>query len=380
MKCKKDVKDRLRTLIINRETDYANNIYRNPVKEYIDPKRNSKEKNILFKNNPICIGIASAIPNKGDWFTVQLIDKPILIVRKNSTEIAAYLNICTHRGAKIAKEDSGKKAYSFKCPYHSWVYNLEGKLISRPRENAFDKIDKNECDLKQLNIHNHNGFLWLTMNKKSETKYKKNVKELHLLLTDYNLNNYHFYKNKIININMNWKLAADTFLELYHINSLHDETLSPIIMSDIALFDSFGSNIRIIGPRTSVLKSKNILETDQDFKIHTIQVITLFPNTVFVTHSEHVEVWHILPGEKENECKVSFSLFSKEKAITKSAKKHWDNNFNLAMKAVQEEDFPLGEDVQRGFYAEPKRKIIFGKNEPGLQHFHKKINQALKEG
>ena len=179
---------------------------------------------------------------------------------------------------------------------------------------------------------------------------------------------------------MNWKLAADTFLELYHINSLHKETLSPIIMSDIALFDSFGSNIRIIGPRKSVLKSKSKLKTNQEFKTHTIQVMTLFPNTVLVAHHEHVEVWHILPGNKENESKVSFSLFSIEKATTKSAKQHWENNFNLAIDVVQAEDFPLGEDIQKGFYADQKRELIFGKNEPGLQHFHKSINQALKDG
>ena len=70
----------------------------------------------------------------------------------------------------------------------------------------------------------------------------------------------------------------------------------------------------------------------------------------------------------------------KEIAKTKSATQHWDNNFNLAIDVVQAEDFPLGEDVQKGFYADPKRKLIFGKNEPGLQHFHKSINQALKEG
>ena len=101
MKSKIDIKDRLHNLIINNETDYANDIYKNPVKEYIDLKRNLREKDILFKNNPICIGVSSAIPNKGDWFTLQLIDIPILVVRKNADEIAAYLNICTHRGAKI---------------------------------------------------------------------------------------------------------------------------------------------------------------------------------------------------------------------------------------------------------------------------------------
>ena len=64
---------------------------------------------------------------------------------------------------------------------------------------------------------------------------------------------------------------------------------------------------------------------------------------------------------------------------TDSAKRHWENNFTLAIDAVEKEDFPLGEDIQRGFYADPKRKLIFGENEPGLQHFHKSIQSALKK-
>ena len=67
--------------------------------------------------------------------------KSILIVRNNKTEISAYLNICSHRGAKLV-EGSGTKAYAFKCPYHSWIYNLNGELKARPRENAFEEINK----------------------------------------------------------------------------------------------------------------------------------------------------------------------------------------------------------------------------------------------
>ena len=371
-------KERLQELIDKKETDYASSIYLNPVKEYIDPKRDLMEKDILFSNSPVCIGIASKIPNKGDWFTVQLLDTPILVVKKNANDITAYLNICSHRGAKIA-EDSGKKAYSFKCPYHSWVYNLEGKLVGRPREKAFSQIPKNKCSLKQLKIHNQNGFLWLTLNSKSELKYKKNLKDLKLLLKNHNLGNYYHYKSTKIYRKLNWKLAVDTFLEIYHIDSLHNKTLGSIIMSDLAIFDSFGSHIRIIGARPSVLEANNSLKNDQEFNAHTLQLRILFPNTILVGHAEHVEIWHILPGQKENECEISLSLFSKEEIKTESAKSHWENNFCLAIDVVKDEDFPLGENVQKGFYADPKRKIIFGKNEPGLQHFHKQIKLALKQ-
>ena len=150
-------------------------------------------------------------------------------------------------------------------------------------------------------------------------------------------------------------------------------------MSDLAIFDSFGSHIRLIGARLSVLEANNSLKNDQEFNIHTLQLRILFPNTILVGHAEHVEIWHILPGQKENECEISLSLFSKEEIKTESAKSHWENNFCLAIDVVKDEDFPLGENVQKGFYADPKRKIIFGKNEPGLQHFHKQIKLALKQ-
>ena len=373
----KNEKERLQELINKKETDYARTIYLNPVKEYIDPKTDLKEKKLFFTNSPVCIGIASEIPNKGDWFTVQLINTPLLIVRKNSNDIVAYLNICSHRGAKIAK-CSGKNAYSLKCPYHSWVYNLEGKLIGRPREKAFDKITRDKCNLKEIKIQNYNGFLWLTLNSQAEQKYKKHIKDLKSLLNNYNLNNYYYYQNKKMYRKINWKLAVDTFLEIYHIDSLHYKTLSPIIMSDLAIFDSFGPHLRIIGTRTSVLDKKNSLNTDKGFNKHTLKLCVLFPNTILVGHHEHVEVWHILPGNKVNESEISLSLFSKEKINTESAKKHWKNNFSLAVNVVEKEDFPLGEDIQKGFYADPDRKLIFGKNEPGLQHFHKSIKSALK--
>ena len=269
------------------------------------------------------------------------------------------------------------------------IYNIEKDLFSLVHS-EFDKMlyninnNKNKITNKELSM-------FMELNKEilnirnlmeniNNSLLKKNKPNLDKLIGNYNLNNYHYYKSKKISINMNWKLAVDTFLEIYHIDSLHDKTLSSIIMSDLALFDSFGQNIRLIGARTSVLGSKKRLLTNKEFITHTLQLHIIFPNTIVVTHPEHIEVWHVLPGQKENKCEVSLSLFSREKASTVSAKKHWENNFKLAIDVVEEEDFPLGEDVQKGFYADTKRKLIFGKNEPGLQHFHKKIDEALKNG
>jgi len=371
-----DIKDRLQSLIVNQETDYAKSIYKNAVIEYIDASIANTEKKIIFEESPICLGTAALVPNQGDWFTVDIGDKSILIVRNNKTEISAYLNICSHRGAKLV-EGSGTKAYAFKCPYHSWVYNLDGELKARPRENAFDEINKDQCSLQKFELDNHQGFLWLIMGKKAKNKHASNKADLNELLIDYDFNKYQHFKSIKIYPKLNWKLAVDTFLELYHIDELHTKSLAPIIKNDLQLFDTYGKNIRVIGARHSAVKLNRVLKDQREFDIHTIQLRILFPNTILVCHPDHVEVWQILPKNEVNECEVSFSLYTKEAFSSKSAIRHWDNNFNLALNAVVKEDFPLGENVQKGFYAAPKRKIIFGKNEPALQHFHKQIKLDL---
>jgi phenylpropionate dioxygenase-like ring-hydroxylating dioxygenase large terminal subunit len=371
-----DIKDRLQSLIVNKETDYAKSIYKNAVIEYIDASIANTEKKIIFEESPICLGTAALVPNQGDWFTVDIGDKSILIVRNNKTEISAYLNICSHRGAKLV-EGSGTKAYAFKCPYHSWVYNLDGELKARPRENAFEEINKDQCSLQKFELDNHQGFLWLIMDKKAKNKHSSNKADLNELLIDYDFNKYQHFKSIKIYPKLNWKLAVDTFLELYHIDELHTKSLAPIIKNDLQLFDTYGKNIRVIGARHSAVKLNRVLKDQREFDIHTIQLRILFPNTILVCHPDHVEVWQILPKNEVNECEVSFSLYTKKAFSSKSAIRHWDNNFNLALNAVVKEDFPLGENVQKGFYAAPKRKIIFGKNEPALQHFHKQIKLDL---
>ena len=71
------------------------------------------------------------------------------------------------------------------------------------------------------------------------------------------------------------------------------------------------------------------------------------------------------------------SLYIPEPAASDSAKRHWDNNFNLLMATVEHQDFPTCEGMQRGFLSGAQDAIVFGRNEPALQNFHRSIAQAL---
>ena len=378
MESKLEIKKRLHKLFADKKTDCAKSLYMNPVNQYIDLDRFDQEKEEIFKNQPICIGTSSLIPNIGDWFTVEIVDHPILVVRDKDKKINAYLNICSHRGSKLA-EGNGNTAKVFKCPYHSWTYSLNGELIARPREDSFNQIPKNKCNLKSIELREQSGLLWVQLTKNAVKESEKYFKELNTLIDHYNLTNYHYFKTEIMKPKINWKLAVDTFLELYHIAHLHPDTLSNIIKGDTCMFDTYGRHMRIIGPRRSLIESKeNILEIENIEK-HIINLKIIFPNTVFVDNGEHIDLWHILPENSVNETMVSVSIFTKLPCKTDSEIKHWENNLQLLKDVVEKEDFPLGEGIQKGFYADKKRNIIFGKNEPGLQHFHKNVDKFLSK-
>jgi len=73
------------------------------------------------------------------------------------------------------------------------------------------------------------------------------------------------------------------------------------------------------------------------------------------------------------------SLYVPEPVTTPKAKEHWDRNFNLLMATVEEQDFPTCEGMQKGFRSGAQDAIVFGRNEPALQHYHRSIAAALAD-
>ena len=95
---------------------------------------------------------------------------------------------------------------------------------------------------------------------------------------------------------------------------------------------------------------------------------------------DHVEVWHIYPSKADpvNECTMRISLYTPEEAVTEKAKSHWDRNFALLLKTVEDEDFELSEQIQQGFHSGAQDHVVFGRNEPCLHYFHRTLTEAIK--
>ncbi len=127
-----------------------------------------------------------------------------------------------------------------------------------------------------------------------------------------------------------------------------------------------------------MMELKGKPESGWDFLKHSAIVYTLFPNALLVWQGDHFETWRSFPsGSATAKCVTEAALFTPKPAVTDKEKRHWDRNFDLLMRTVDAEDFPVCLDIQRGFGAGAQPHITFGRNEPALAHYHRSLRQAL---
>ncbi len=107
-------------------------------------------------------------------------------------------------------------------------------------------------------------------------------------------------------------------------------------------------------------------------------IYVLFPNTVLIMASDHLETWRIFPGRHPAESVIQVSLDTPEAAATDGARVEWQHRLELLLATVNDEDFPVGEDIQRGLTTGAQTHLTFGRNEPALAHFHRAIDEELQ--
>ena len=105
------------------------------------------------------IGRADRIPNPGDYFAMEFVGVPVAVVRGKDGKVRAFANSCRHRGAKVVTGEGNCPAIV--CPYHSWTYELDGRLRAAPDMDRAQGFDPRSFGLVELRLEIWDGFLFL---------------------------------------------------------------------------------------------------------------------------------------------------------------------------------------------------------------------------
>ena len=268
---------------------------------------------------------------------------------------------------------------TFVCPYHAWTYGRDGHLIGITEEKIFGPIDKASHGLRRLPVAERDGLIWVSAAPDGSIDIDRLLDGLAPEIAAYGFERYVHFETRVLRQKMNWKLVIDTFLEGYHIQVLHKNTVAPILHGTTIDFQHYGPNIRMTLPRKSITELRGLPEAQWDVLRHTAIVYILFPNVVLIWQGDHIETWRVYPaGNGTDEAVMHVSLYAPAPVTTEKSRQYWAKNMDLLLRTVELEDFPLGEDIQRGFHSGAQDHITFGRNEPCLAHYHRSIKQALQ--
>lgn len=360
-------------------TDLAPAVSRNPVSAFTSRDRLQREMDVLFRCSPMLAALSNRLPSPGSYLAETLAGVPVLLMRGQDGVARAFLNSCRHRGAQLL-DGSGTVRRAFSCPYHGWRYATDGALRGVPHAGAFDGFDIAACRLIALPCAEADGLIWLRLSGGGPVDPADGLGGLADEFARYGFAGYHHYASRIMTPAINWKMAIDTFLEPYHFAVLHRQTVAPLFHPNLCLFDAAGRNFREYLPRRSIGDVVARPEAEWDAVWHAAIVYYLFPNTIFVMQQDHAEVWRMFPRDGDvGQAVVHLDFYIPEPAGTDSARRHWDANIDLTVRTVEHEDFAVSETAWRGMAAGLATDVVYGRNEPALQAFHRILDAALAE-
>src|SRR6476659_7464784 len=105
---------------------------------------------------------AGSCAEPGSYRQVEQLGKPMMVVRGADGQVRAFYNTCQHRGAALVADASGTTGRRLTCPYHNWVYSLEGELVGYPDANNFSELDRDCLSLTAIRCETWGPLIFLT--------------------------------------------------------------------------------------------------------------------------------------------------------------------------------------------------------------------------
>ena len=143
----------------------------------------------------------------------------ILITRTQSGQVKAFVNMCSHRGAKLMAEGCGH-ANKFTCPYHAWTFSTEGDLVAIYSNDQFGDLDKSEHGLTELPCLERAGLIWVTVDPNSELPIEDFLSGYDALLAEFGFETWHYHSTqRVAGAGGRWPMMGTSVTTLTHLAS-----------------------------------------------------------------------------------------------------------------------------------------------------------------
>lgn len=346
-----------------------------PVERYTDEAIAQQELKLL-RRYPQPVAASSSVPSPGAWLSLNYMSQPLLLVRQESGQVQAFLNVCRHRGARVVPEGSGSEARAFICPYHAWTYRPDGGLRGVPESHGFPCLKQEESGLRRLATVERAGMVWVVLDPLQSNsdpgahlgELMDNLESLTGMRTPV------AFAPRSYEVEANWKLLIDGSFEAYHFKVAHRQTIAHMFTNNLQVIDEFELNRRLYLIKSKLAEDKPAAEGFDPRRYGNI-VYFFFPSTTILVQPDHAQLSSLEPLGP-NRTRVHEITLIPEAPASDKALAHWEANAALYRRTLAE-DYALSESIQAGFASGANDALTFGTFEYSAPRFHAQLKERM---
>ncbi len=360
------VADRVLRHIRDKTTDVGTEVWREPVANYRSGERLARELAVLRRTpTPFCP--SAALPEAGSYVARVAAGTPLLVVRGSDGVVRAFRNACRHRGTEIADGEGCAKA--FVCRYHGWTYRLDGRLQHIPHAEGFPGVAREDHGLAAVTAEERHGLVFVTQEPGAGAAAP--WLDLPELIAD----DQQMLRSGAAEVEVNWKIYLEGFLEGYHIRATHPQSFYPYGYDNLTLVEHSGLHSRITFPFRRIEKLADVAPPERRVDGLLTYVYHLFPNTFVTVLSHHTNLVILEPLTLERTRFVIYTLTNRGGGPQAVEAAQRDASFVNDTGAA--EDLAVVLSIQRGMASEANEHFTFGRFEGAIAHFHRNLRAAL---
>jgi phenylpropionate dioxygenase-like ring-hydroxylating dioxygenase large terminal subunit len=361
---------RLQANVAAGRPDQADQPMKIPASAYRDPDRFQREIDQIFLRVPLLVALSCDIREPGEFVTLEIAGRPLLVCRGEDGVARTFLNSCRHRGAKVTEDPCGR-ARRFTCPYHFWSYDAAGTLVGVPGRETFGDIDATA--LLEYPTAEVAGTVFTTLAPDGELDVDAWLGDMRRSLESLRLQEMHPYRRITWLDSPNWKLAADGYLDGYHIGYLHRDTIGTKAVTNRNTYDLFGPHVRIGFATKLTTTTPDTPPEAWTFPDHMSLVNYIFPNvSISGGHGDTIQLSRLYPGPSADRSLTAQHQYFRQPVEGEMVEVAEAKRL-VYEQVVRDEDCATIFGIASALPGIGDGHLLFGRNEPANQHLHRVI-------
>jgi glycine betaine catabolism A len=329
-----------------------------PKQHYVDETAFRTERERVLAHEWYCAGRVDrlGLDRPGRLAVLDVLGESVLVARTPAGDLAGHYNVCRHRGSQLCPAGPGdpvpsvRDARAIRCPYHSWTYDLDGRLLRAPHTEDVTDFVPDRFGLHPVGVETWGGFLFVHLTPDAAGPFAEMIAPVAKRIRRYPLAELRVGRRLSYDIAANWKLLCENYNECYHCAGVHPE-----LCRLVPAFGHGGSDLSWEAgvphregawtfTETGTSARAPFAELDDDERVrHKGELV--YPNLMLSLSAEHVAAFTLHPVAHDRtrlDCDLLFAPdeVAKPDFDPSDAATFWD--------LVNRQDWAVCASVQRG--------------------------------